>query len=152
MPVPPSVLLWSHELWKSEWWITYLVSHPLLGLCTEHALLSFGIPRRNQLLSKMVANVLHDCLALGNDNIFLRVGRSDRNSWRFSQGVDGLEVGACTPVGIAHVNFDVVVEIELLQKPDDALAARLVEPVVALDLRLRHPVRKELRCGVSTHQ
>lgn len=114
--------------------MTYLISHPLLGLCTKHTLLSFGIPRRNQLFSEMVANVIHDCLTLGDNNIFLRVGRSDRDSWRSSQGMDGLEIGARAPVGIAHINFDIVFEVELLQKPDNALTAGLVEPVVVLDL------------------
>lgn len=113
--------------------VTHLVPHPLFRLCAKHALLALGVPRRNQLLSKMVANVLHNGLTLGNDNILLRICRSNGNHWRFSQGVDGLQIRTCALVGIALVDLDVVFEIQLLEQPHDALAARLVQPVVQLD-------------------
>jgi hypothetical protein len=81
----------------------------------------------------MVADVLHDGLTLSNDNILVRASWSDGNSWRFSQGMDGLEIGACAFVGITLVDLDVVFEVELFEKPDNALTARLVQPVVWLD-------------------
>jgi hypothetical protein len=35
----------------------------------------------------------------------------------------------CPPIFVADVNFDFIVELELFEEPDDALAAGLVEPV-----------------------
>ena len=93
---------------------THLISHPLLRLCAEHALLSLWVPCGNQLLSKVVTDVAHDCLTLGNDNVLFRTSWSDGNSWRLSQGMHGFELGACALVGIALVDFDVVFEVELL--------------------------------------
>ena len=67
----------------------YLVPHPLFRLRAKHTLLALGVPGRNQLLSKVIADVLHDGLTLGNDNVLFRSSLSDGNSGRFAQGVDG---------------------------------------------------------------
>jgi len=60
---------------------SHLVPHPLLSLSAQHALLSLRVPLGNQLLAKVVANVLHNRFALSDDDVLLRVRRPDGNTW-----------------------------------------------------------------------
>jgi hypothetical protein len=46
-----------------------------------------------------------------------------------------LELFWCQPVSSALVDFQLIVEFELLQQPDDALGARLVEPAYTVNTK-----------------
>ena len=75
------------------------------------------------MLAKVVADVLNNCLALCDYNVFFGTGGSDADSRRLSKRMVGLQFWACTLVGIALVDLNVVFEVQLFKQPDDALAA-----------------------------
>jgi hypothetical protein len=82
------------------------------------------------MLAKVVAYVLNNCLTLCDYNVLVGASRPDADSRRLAKRMDDLQFWACALVLVALVNFDVILEIQLFEQPDDALTAGLVEPVL----------------------
>lgn len=118
------------------------VSQPRLGLAADLALHALLPSRRLQVraFAKVVDKVLADVATLGNDNSRLRVsrsaGRPDANDGRLAEGVDLFKLGGRQHgLLVAVEDFELVGDAELLEKPYDALRARLLEPAGALAVR-----------------
>ena len=78
----------------------------------------------------MLAQIVDDRRALGNDSLLVRTSRSDANYWGFSKRMHCLQVWSCPELCIAPEDFDFIFEIQLLQQPSNALRARLLQPEV----------------------
>lgn len=66
-----------------------LAAHPLLRLAPRPSFLSLAIPLGEEVLAKVVGEVLRDEAALGQDELFLcvwlcRIGDGDLDEWRFA--------------------------------------------------------------------
>lgn len=106
------------------------VAQPLLGLAADQSILALGIASRNELVPAIVvAEVLNNQTGFRNDNRLGDAGTLDRDDWGFSKGVDFSEFFGREHVLAALVGLDLVRYIELLEEPEDALRARLFEPV-----------------------
>jgi hypothetical protein len=103
--------------------------HKLLRLRTQHALLALRISLRNQLLSKMLADIIHNCRGFSENDFFLRPSGRNANDRRSLQWMHGAKVVACTEVLVALEDFELVLKAEFFKQPYCTLASRLLEPV-----------------------
>ncbi len=110
-----------------------LVAHPRLGLAADLALLAILPLLGDEValaLGRVGAEVLGDEAALGNDERLAAGGR-DGDDGRLAERVDGLELGRREAgLLVAVEDFDLVGDAELLEEPDDALGAGLLEPAM----------------------
>ena len=107
------------------------VSHELLALTTDLSLLASNIALGNQRwvgLSEVVAEVFDDCAGLGKDHGGRGSGGFNCDDGRLAEGVDLLQLGWGELVGTALEDLQLVLELEFLQQPEDAVASRLFEP------------------------
>lgn len=113
-----------------------LVAHPRLRLAADLALLALlPLGRDNVLLvgGRVGAEVLGDEAALGDDDGIAAARWRDGDDGRLAERVDGLQLGRREAgLLVAVEDFDFVGVAELLEEPDDALGARLLEPGAAM--------------------
>lgn len=76
----------------------------------------------------MLTHVVDNRLALCNNNLFVRARGCNANHRRASQRVDLLQVILRAEVCVTLEDFDLIVEVQLLEQPYDALASGLLEP------------------------
>ena len=108
------------------------VPEPLLGLAANLALKTLTVTRGHQVWCKVVTQVLADRSALGQDDRLFERRCGDSDQRRLAERVDSLELGRCKLVGLPLVHLDGVGGVlgAFFKQPDDALGARLLEPVV----------------------
>lgn len=108
------------------------IPEPLLGLAANLALGTLTVARGNQVWCKVVAQVLADGRTLGQDDGLVERRRRNSDQRRLAERVDSLELGRCELVGLPLVHLYGVGGVlgAFLKQPDDALGARLLEPVV----------------------
>ena len=106
------------------------ISEPLLRLATDFAFETLTVTRGNKVRGEVVAEVLEDGSALGQDNGLGERRSSDGDHRRLPEWVDGFELRRCEPVGLSLVHFDGVLCVlgAFFKEPDHALRAGLLEP------------------------
>ena len=108
------------------------IPEPLLGLAANLALETLTVTRGHQVWCKVVTQVLADRSALGQDDRLLERRCGNSHQRRLAERVDSLKLGRCELVGLSLVHLDGVAGVlgAFFKQPDDALGARLLEPVV----------------------
>lgn len=106
------------------------IPQPLLHLAANFAIASLAVATRHKVRREVVAQVLEDGSALGQNNGLREQGSSDSNDWRFTQRVDGFQFRRCKLVGLTLVDLDIVGGCfgAFFEEPDDALGAGFLEP------------------------
>lgn len=116
------------------------VAHPFLALSTDLALATGLIALGHQggiPLAEVIAQILDDGARLGQDHGLVGARGLDFDDGRLAQGVDLLELGGRKLVGATLENLQLILQLELFQQPQDAVASRLLEPGVASVPRYR---------------
>lgn len=121
------------------------MAHPGLCFGAELTLATFRVTAGSEVGTEVVADVVEDCLAFGDDDLagqliarvdvsfggkyfFVRTSRGDADCRRATKRVKLLQLGACAALFVALEYFDVVFELQFFEEPDDSLGARLLEP------------------------
>lgn len=117
-----------------------LVPQPALRLASDHALLAVAVAAREQVpgAAEVLAQVLRDEAALGEDELptgsllaarcWVGRGQGDAHDGRLAERVHLVQLGRREHVAGAPEHLDLVGHAELLEQPDEALGARVVEP------------------------
>jgi hypothetical protein len=111
-----------------------LISHPSLSLATNLALHTLLPSLRHQLLTlrHILRKILSDEATLSQGDrlsVFTGTSRSDLNHRRLAQWVHLLQLrGSHHGLLVAVEDLKLIGQIELLEQPEDALGARLLEP------------------------
>lgn len=106
------------------------VPDPLIGLSSNLIPLTLGVAFRNESVTvKVVAEVFRDEAGLGQDEWLLGVGTLDADNGGFAQGMGFLELLGSQHVGSSLVGLEFIVDLELLEEPEDALGAGFLQPV-----------------------
>lgn len=105
--------------------------HPLLALPTDLAFLPLGVTLRNQLPGaiEVITQILGDGAGLGQHERLVGVLGLDGDNGRFAKRVDFLELRGSKHVGSALEGLEFIRDAEFFEEPEDALGARLLEPV-----------------------
>ena len=77
----------------------------------------------------MLSQILSNEAGLSKDQRFSPAWSGDAHDRSFAQRMDLLQFWRCELAGLAFENLDIEVNIALLEKPDEALGAGLVQPV-----------------------
>jgi len=110
-----------------------VVTDPLFSLETR-SFLAILVSLGSQVRSKVLGQVFSDETRFGEDQRVCSTRSSDANDRRFAQRMHLLQLGRCEHFRCTLEDFDVVVDIAFLEKPDEALGSGLVEPGSLLDL------------------
>jgi hypothetical protein len=104
-----------------------VVAQPFFSLETG-SLLAILVLLGCEVRSKVIGQVLGDKARLGKNQRVSSSRSGNADDRGFAQRVDFLELGGCEHFGGALVDFNVVVDIALFEKPDEALGSGFVEP------------------------
>lgn len=106
------------------------ISKPLLRLATDLALETLAVARGNEVRCKVVAKILGNGGALGQDDGLRQRRSSNGDQGRFAERVNGLELSRRELVGLSLVHFYIVRGVlgAFFEKPDNTLGTRFLEP------------------------
>lgn len=111
------------------------VPDPLVGLGPNLPFLTLGVALRNESVAvKVVAEVFRNEPRLGQDQRLLGVGALDADNGGFAQGMNLLELLGGQHVGASLVSLEFIVDLELLEEPEDSLGAGFLQPVYCISM------------------
>lgn len=110
--------------------VTYSVIHPRICLSSHATVPIFGVSIWNEVLPKVFTEVLHNRPTFCKNKGLVAAWHLNSDCGRLSDGMNLLERCWRPPVFVAEIRLDVIVNLQLFQKPNDALATGLIQPSV----------------------
>lgn len=107
------------------------IAHPLLALAADLALVALEVAsgdKRRTSLAEVIDEILNDRARLGQHHGLGSIGGLDGDDGRLAQWVHFLQLGGRKLVGAALESLEFIFQLQLLQQPENAVAARLLEP------------------------